>query len=181
MRFDVKDIEEDFIFESLKENWIGISHVKIEDSLKYCLVKGSKYLDKLYYGTGNRAYIGLAGIYDYESYWKSLEEHNIIKDEYQVIHGFDGLDKIKLVDLTWYDTGNNQSYLETRKSFTNEAVAIKNKEALFIDNGKVIKYYDTKDKALKTKKKVQVPFSTKEINDVLDFFEGDTFSEFQTL
>ncbi|QMU65021.1 MAG: tyrosine-type recombinase/integrase [Flavobacteriaceae bacterium] len=30
-------------------------------------------------------------------------------------------------------------------------------------------------KALKTKKKVQVPFSTKEINDVLDFFEGDTF------
>tara|TARA_R100000900_G_scaffold146509_1_gene136810 strand:- start:3897 stop:5561 length:1665 start_codon:yes stop_codon:yes gene_type:complete len=148
-------IEEDFIFESLKENWIGTSHVKMEDSLKYCLVKGSKYLDKLYYGTGNRAYIGLAGIYDYKSYWKSLEEHNIIKDEYQVIHGFDGLDKIKLVDLTWYDTGNNQSYLETRKSFTNEAVAIKNKEALFIDNGKVIKYYDTKDKALKRIKRTK--------------------------
>ena len=86
---------------------------------------------------------------------EKLEEHNIIKDEYQVIHGFDGLDKIKLVDLTWYDTGNNQSYLETRKSFTNEAVAIKNKEALFIDNGKVIKYYDTKDKALKRIKRTK--------------------------
>ena len=142
-------IEENFIFDSLKENWLGTSHVSIENSLKYCLVKGSKYLDKLYFGTGNRAYIGLAGIYNYKSYWKSLEDHNIIKDEYQVIHGFDGLDKIKLVDLTWYDTGNNESYLETRKSFTNEAVAMKNKEALFIDNEKVIKYYDTKNKALK--------------------------------
>ena len=142
-------IEENFIFDTLKENWLGTSHVNMEDSLKYCLVKGSKYLDRLYYGTGNIAYIGLAGIYDYKSYWKNLENHNIIKDEYQVIHGFDGLDKVKLVNLTWYDTGNNESYLETRKSFTNEVVAIKNKEALFIDNKKVIKYYDKKDKALK--------------------------------
>ena len=52
----------------------------MEDSLKYCLVKGSKYLDRLYYGTGNRAYVGMAGIYDYKDYWKSLEDHKIIKD-----------------------------------------------------------------------------------------------------
>ena len=142
-------IEEKFIFDALKENWLGTSHVNMEDSLNYCLVKGSKYLDKLYYGTGNRAYVGMAGIYDYKDFWKSLENHEIIKDEYQVIHGFDGLEKIKLVDLTWYDTGNNESYLKVRKSFTNEVVAIKNKEALFIDNKKVIKYYDSKDKTSK--------------------------------
>jgi hypothetical protein len=104
-------------------------------------------LDKLYYGTGNRAYIGIAGIYDYKEYWKSLEDHKIIKDEYQVVHGFDGLKKIRLIDFTWYDTGNNESYNNARKHFSKEAVAIKDKEAIFIDRGKVVKYYQSTDKA----------------------------------
>ena len=103
-------VKEHIVFDELEENWLGVSHVDMEDSLKYCLVKGSKYLDNLYYGTGNRAYIGMAGIYDYNEFWTSLENHEIIKDEYQVIHGYDGFDKIRLVDFTWYDTGNNESY-----------------------------------------------------------------------
>tara|TARA_B100000963_G_C22639539_1_gene679654 strand:+ start:1375 stop:3069 length:1695 start_codon:yes stop_codon:yes gene_type:complete len=142
-------VKESFVFEELEENWLGVSHVKLEDSLKYCLVRGSKYLDKLYYGTGNRAYIGMAGIYDYEDFWNSLENHKIIKDEYQVVHGFDGLDKIRLIDFTWFDTGNNESYNETRKHFSNEVVAVKNKESLFIDEGKVIKYFSDPEKVSK--------------------------------
>ena len=139
-------VEETFIFDELEENWLGVSHVNMEDSLKYCLVKGSKYLDKLYFGTGNRAYVGMAGIYDYKDYWKSLEDHKIIKDEYQVVHGFDGMDKIRLIDFTWYDTGNNESYENTRKHFSNEIVAVKNKESIFIDEGKVIKYFSDPEK-----------------------------------
>ena len=139
-------VKEHMVFDELEENWLGVSHVDMEDSLKYCLVKGSKYLDNLYYGTGNRAYIGMAGIYDYKDFWVSLENHEIIKDEYQVIHGFDGLDKIRLVDFTWYDTGNNESYENTRKHYTKEIVAVKNKEAIFIDEGKVIKYYKDSEK-----------------------------------
>ena len=142
-------VEENFVFEELEENWLGVSYVNMEDSLKYCLVKGSKYLDKLYYGTGNRAYVGMAGIYDYKDYWKSLENHKIIKDEYQVVHGFDGMNKIRLIDFTWYDTGNNESYENTRKHFSNEIVAVKNKESIFIDEGKVIKYFTDSDKNIK--------------------------------
>ena len=142
-------VKENFVFEELEENWLGVSHVSMEDSLKYCLVKGSKYLDKLYYGTGNRAYVGMAGIYDYKDYWKSLENHKIIKDEYQVVHGFDGMNKIRLIDFTWYDTGNNESYENTRKHFSNEIVAVKNKESIFIDEGKVIKYFIDSDKNIK--------------------------------
>ena len=51
-------VKEHMVFDELfehEENWLGVSHVDMEDSLKYCLVKGSKYLDNLYYGTGNRA------------------------------------------------------------------------------------------------------------------------------
>ncbi len=134
---------------SIEENWLGVSLVEEEESLQYCLVEGSKYLDRLYYGTGNTAYIGMAGIYDYKSFWDSLEEHQIIKDEYQVIHGFDGLEHMKLINFTWYDTGNNDSYAETKKVFCNDVVANKSDEAIFIDNGKVVKYFDDKYKVSK--------------------------------
>ena len=43
------------IFERLDENWMGVSHVELEQSSNYCLVydhenkKGDKYLKKLYW------------------------------------------------------------------------------------------------------------------------------------
>ena len=135
-------LEEDVAFNYVGDNWLGVSEVDIDDSMNYCLVRGSKYLDKLYYGTGNRAYVGMAGIHDYEDYWKALEEHKILKDEYQVIHGFDGLENIRLIDFTWYDTGNNKSYYETKKVFCNDIVANKSDEAIFIHENKVIKYFN---------------------------------------
>ena len=140
-------VKEDTQFNFLGENWLGVSNIDIDDSLNYCLVRGSKYLDTLYYGTGNRAYIGMAGICDYKEFWNSLENRQIVKDEYQVIHGFDGLEHIKLIDFTWYDTGNNKSYAETKKYFPNEIVANKSDEALFIDNNKVIKYFNDSNRA----------------------------------
>ena len=135
-------VNDDIDIMSIKENWLGVSLVEKKESLQYCLVDGTKYLDRLYYGTGDTAYIGMAGIYDYKSFWNSLEEHQIIKDEYQVIHGFDGLEHMKLINFTWYDTGNNASYIETKKVFCNDVVANKSDEAIFIDNNKVIKYFD---------------------------------------
>ena len=138
-------IGDDVDFMSVEDNWMAVSPVSIEESLNYCLVEGSKYLDKLYYGTGDKAFIGMAGIYDYKNYWKALEELKLIKDEYQVVHGFSGLDNIKLLELIWYDTGNNKSYEMVRKSFPNEVVANKSDEVLFVDNGHVVKYFDNKE------------------------------------
>ena len=140
-------VKEDAVFNFVGDNWLGVSEVPIENSMDYCLVRGSKYLDDLYYGTGNRAYVGMAGIHDYEKFWGALEDRKILKDEYQVIHGFDGLENIKLIDFTWYDTGNNKSYQETKRVFCNDVVANKSDEAIFIDRGKVIKYFNSSDKA----------------------------------
>ena len=138
-------VKEDIIIGG--ENWLGVSEVPIENSMDYCLVKGSKYLDSLYYGTGNRAYVGMAGIHDYEDFWNSLEDKQIVKDEYQVIHGFDGLEHIRLIDFTWYDTGNNKSYNDTKKVFCNDVVANKSDEAIFIHKEKVVKYFNDSDKS----------------------------------
>jgi len=139
-------IDQDINIMDVGENWLGVGEVSVGNSIKYCLAKGSKYLDALYYGTGTQVYVGVAGIYDYKSYWKALEEHTIIKDEYQVIHGFDGLERIKLINFAWYDTGNSESYSETRKIYNNDIVANKNNEALFIDHGKVVKYFSDSKK-----------------------------------
>ena len=138
-------VKENIVFGG--DNWLGVSEVPIENSMDYCLVKGSKYLDSLYYGTGNRAYVGMAGIHDYEDFWNSLEDKQIVKDEYQVIHGFDGLEHIRLIDFTWYDTGNNKSYHDTKKVFCNDVVANKSDEAIFIHKEKVVKYFNDSDKA----------------------------------
>ena len=135
-------IGDDIDLMNVGENWLGVSSVEVQDSLNYCLVNGSKYLDNLYYGSGNNAYIGMAGIYEYDKYWKALEKHKILKDEYQVIHGFDGLEHIKLINFTWHDTGNNKAYNKVRQIFNNEVVANKSEEAIFIDKGKVVKYFN---------------------------------------
>ena len=139
-------VDDDIDIMSIEQNWLGIAPVEKNNSLSYCLVEGSKYLDNLYYGSGEKAYIGMAGIYEYDLFWDSLERHKIVKDEYQVIHGFDGLEHMKLINFTWYDTGNNESYEETKKSFPNDVVANKSDEAIFIDNGRVVKYFDNTDK-----------------------------------
>ena len=149
-------VKESFIYEKLEENWLGVATVPVEQSINYCLVQGSKYLDKLYYGTGTKAYIGVAGIYSYQDFWDSLENHKIIKDEYQVVHGFDGLDKIRLLDFTWFDTGNNAAYNKAREHFSNEIVAVKAQESLFVDEGKVIKYFA--DSAIVTKRVQRTKF-----------------------
>lgn len=176
-------VGEDIDLMSIDENWLGVSPVEKEDSLNYCLVNGSKYLDNLYYGTGDSAYIGMAGIYDYESFWDSLENHKIVKDEYQVIHGFDGLEHMKLINFTWYDTGNNQSYIETKKVFCNDVVANKSDEAIFIDNEKVIKYFDDNQKVSKRIKRAEyLNGNSPKIESVnknmyaYDFVEGDLLS-----
>mgnify|MGYP003642340598 FL=1 len=148
-------VKEDSVFNFVGDNWLGVSEVPVENSMDYCLVKGSKYLDTLYYGTGNRAYIGMAGVYDYKDFWNALEDRKIMKDEYQVIHGFDGLKDIRLIDFTWYDTGNNKSYIDTKKVFSNDIVANKSDEAIFIHEDKVIKYFNNSEKVQKRKNRTE--------------------------
>ncbi len=153
---EIMDYEEDSdnVFTFLGENWIGASDVKVEESLNYCLIKGKNdYLVDLYYGKGNRAYTGIAGVVDYEDFWKGLEDggdgnikHTDDLHEYNADSGFRGLSKIKIVDFKWYDTGNTRSYNEVRKVFNKEVVANKSDEALFIDKNKVVKYFSDPNK-----------------------------------
>lgn len=163
-------IEKSDVFDNFDENWMGVSHVELEDSKNYCLVydhedkNGYKYLKKVYFGEGNLAYIGAAGIYNYDLFWDSLESQKAFrfenptlgeKNEYQVLDGFNGLKKVKLIECSWHDTGNDDAYEKVKNYFSHEVVATKANEAIFIENGKVIKYFADADIAKRRIKRTE--------------------------
>lgn len=176
-------VEESFGLEELSRNWIGYSDIKKNESFSYCLVEGEKYLDKFYYGYGDKAFIGMAGIYDYKIFWNELRVKSLIKNEHQVLNGFRKLENIELKYFTWHDTGNDNSYNQTRNRFCNDIVALKNDEALFIENGLVIKYfYNTKiveQRLERIKHLNDTSPKVKKINDNMYYYpliEGKTLS-----
>jgi len=131
------------------ENWFGISPVK--DTEKYCTVKIKNNLiyqidDKI--KTDNKfAFIGLAGIHDYEDFFSALEKNKeLISGEIQVSNGFKHLIEKKLtpIGFTWFDTGSLNNYIETNKNFSGEEKKFdfsKGDEFLYFVSGKVIKYF----------------------------------------
>lgn len=167
----------------LDENWIGSSRVEPLQSNSYCLIKGREALEGLYYGKGENAFIGIAGIYDYENFWNSLERYKIIKGEYQVIHGFSSLGETKLKFFTWHDTGNLDAYQKVREIYSKEIVAPKEEEAIFLEDKKVIKYFFNQEKLnrliLRAKKISDHIPKIKKINDNMisyDYIKGDLLS-----
>ena len=176
-------IEKDVIFD-VENNWIGVVKIPKSGSNRYCLVNGKNKLESIYYGEGNLAYNGIAGIYDYTTFWKELEKPNLINNEHQVTTSFEELDNVELKYFNnFYDTGTEESYKKVRKIFSNEIVFPKNDETIFIDNKKVIKYFSNEIKCGDRIKRSQYikKFSptVKKLNSNMfgyDFIEGKLLS-----
>ena len=93
-----------------------------------------------------KAYIGLAGIYDYQEFWKAMEEGKNqgsieIGESYGLRFLIDkGIEPIK---FTWFDTGNLKALQATREYFKDNIEANileKEEEAIWFVNDKVIKF-----------------------------------------
>jgi choline kinase/thiamine kinase-like enzyme len=139
--------EQNFI--SADVNWVGVSAVNTKESHKYCLVKKSNDNIEFFYqknAEGAKVFTGIAGVRDYDDFWKSLSKKDLIKGEHQVINGLKGLKAVCQKDMVWFDTGNIEAYIETKRKFPNDIVIEKNNETIFIDNGWVIKYFSNKKK-----------------------------------
>lgn len=131
------------------KNWFGIAPVK--DTEKFCTVKIKNNLiyeinDKV--KTNNKfAFIGLAGICDYTTFFDSLENNKeIISGEIQVSNGFKSLIEKKLVPIgfTWFDTGSYENYKATDRHFSGRNAKFdfsKGEEFIYFINGRVIKYF----------------------------------------
>jgi len=133
----------------LNENWFGIAPVK--ETERYCTIKMKNNLiyqinDKV--KCDNKyAFIGLAGIKDYQDFWHALENNKEpIKGEIQVSSGFKKLIEKKLVPVgfTWFDTGTINTYNETNKNFSGDEEGFsfsKIGEYIYFVNNRVIKYF----------------------------------------
>ena len=106
------------------KNWMVIAPIKNPEN--YCSVSlKDDLIEKLYDKISNNnkdAFIGLAGIKDYEVFFESLEKNKtLVKNEKQVSNGFSALIKRELnpIYFTWYDIGNIDGYIKTKNKFAN--------------------------------------------------------------
>lgn len=107
------------------ENWFGIAEV--DDTSRFCSAsineEGmiSKIDDKI--KCDNKfAFIGLAGIKDYKTFFASLEnDKTLVKGEIQVSNGFKSLMNLgmKAITFTWFDTGDPTSYSHALENYPN--------------------------------------------------------------
>jgi len=137
------------------ENWMGVSSV--DASSEFCTLEFesennmiTKLFDKVDDGT-NQAFIGLAGIKDYQPFFESLASNNLqVKGEVQVSNGFIGLINKRLIakKFTWNDIGSIEGYLKANRIFSDINHGFdftKRGEYLYFENSHVIKYFEDKE------------------------------------
>ncbi|MBR9703241.1 phosphotransferase [Candidatus Woesearchaeota archaeon] len=95
----------------------------------------------------DNAFIGMAGICDYETFWQGMElNKQLIRNEFQVSNGLSEIIplNVETIPFTWFDTGNEAGYNYACRFFDKNRVIIKPDEFLYFENGKVIKYFANK-------------------------------------
>jgi NDP-sugar pyrophosphorylase family protein len=95
----------------------------------------------------HKAYIGLAGIRDYQQFWTAMEQGGEIAIETGEAHGMRNLlpNTIKAHSFTWHDTGNPEALRQTRQHYREPDepnILEKANEAIWFVDGKVIKFSD---------------------------------------
>lgn len=146
-------------------NWFGIAPIK--DPEQYCTVRIKNNLvyrldDKI--KNNNRfAFIGLAGVRDYDVFFRALKANNkLIKEEIQVTSGFEKLIEKKLVPIgfTWFDTGTLNKYKDTCRNFSSDNQKFdfsKSNEFLYFIGKRVIKFFADENVAKKRYERAMGP------------------------
>jgi hypothetical protein len=142
-------IIEDFTFE-LNNNWMACSVSDKPDVFRTVTVNDKKITrinekGEIYY---DYAYVGVAGIFEYEEFWSELE--NILNNNTSIdlsdCHVFMELllktvIKVKVVD-GWHDTGNVENLNKTREFYEQKyKVLDKHEESIYFVDDFVIKFF----------------------------------------
>jgi choline kinase len=135
------------------DNWLGISPVT--ETQEYCTVKILDgmiiELEDKAINQNTNAFVGAAGIRDYEIFFEALKKNNDLKNnELQVSNGFSALISCSLRPhyFTWYDTGNIEGYINANKNMSKSNFSFdfsKSNEFLYFVGNNVIKYFEDKN------------------------------------
>jgi NDP-sugar pyrophosphorylase family protein len=104
-------------------NWYGVAEVDDTTRFMSCRtdenMKVTRIDDKV--KTDNKyAFIGLAGIYDYKSFWEGFKGNStLIGGELQTSNGFIALKNVGMYAqvFNWFDTGTDDEYKRTQDYF----------------------------------------------------------------
>jgi dTDP-glucose pyrophosphorylase len=132
-------------------NWMGFT--TIDDVSQYRTLtiekdKISKICEKGVLSTNNHAYIGLAGIFDFEIFWeKMLDNSNnaIVQGESYGMKSLINASNVVPYEFRWFDTGNPEELANTRRVFEDidaPNILEKENEAIWFVGETVIKFSD---------------------------------------
>lgn len=135
-------------------NWMG--YAEVEDLSQYRTLSITEQKDvheiceKGQSGNDLMAYIGLAGIYDYQKFWQSMEEGGVNAITSGEAHGMRALIDygIKSYVFQWFDTGNPVALEKTREVYKepdSPNILDKANEAIWFIGEKVIKFSDDEE------------------------------------
>lgn len=139
---------------ALDRNWMGYAELKnIEQYRTLEVLSGQvKAVHEKGMGKTNnyKPYIGLAGILDYQSFWRAMEDGSASVIAVGESHGMRSLLKqgVQSYCFTWYDTGNPEALAQTRQAYRQDNgpnILEKANEAIWFVNGQVIKFSDDKE------------------------------------
>jgi len=173
-------------------DWLGVYPVTSEQSSVYCNFQINKsncicaIRDKQRVeGADFKAFIGIGFIKNYEVFWKGLLDPKLIGGELQVSNGINALVATQAVQALeiaeWQDLGDASKYEAIVRQF--EAFDFsKFDEALYLINGRVIKYFADHDSARKRVARAKTnPSVFPEVSDFNHGFYCYNFLEGQTL
>ena len=134
-------------------NWMGFT--KMDDLSQYRTLSIDKNIiseicEKGVIKKNLHAYIGLAGVCDYEVFWSEMNAENNDAIEQGESYGMRSLianAQVLPYEFRWFDTGNPESLAKTRKAYTETQgpnILEKENEAIWFIGTSVIKYSDDK-------------------------------------
>lgn len=133
------------------ENWMGFAKTSHLDAYRCVRLAEGRVVSLLEKGLGvageDFAYIGLAGIHDYEKFWSAMEAGAGAAVQQGESFGLRGLisEGVKGVAFDWFDTGTPEALAQTRDHFKKgdePHILEKENEAIWFVGGKVIKFSD---------------------------------------
>ena len=143
-------VDQESTFFAVSKNWVGVSQISNNESHEYCLVEvEGKLVKSFFYGTNKsaHAFTGIAGVRDYQEFWEGLKQRNMIRKEHQVLDGLRSIRDVHVFNMSWLDTGNLRSYNRAKSYYPNNLAIEKDNEAIFVDNGYVVKYFEDSSRA----------------------------------
>lgn len=129
-------------------NWMGYANVEDLSQYRTVRVVDGRVWDvceKGDSGTDLKAYVGLAGVHDYDRFWRTMEKGGDISatGEAQGMRGL--LPEVSAYGFTWFDTGNPEALQRTREAYREQDapnILAKDNEAIWFIGDRVIKFSD---------------------------------------